>query len=88
MSKIEKYNEVIKLARHIIEDGHLKHLHNPSISKVYHLLISAVRNEDEKINGKNIYCMHAITSCNWCEDNQQSFDYTYKQANENLRECQ
>ena len=78
--------EVIKLARHIINDGYIKYMHNPSRNKAYHLLISAVRNEDEKINGKNIYCKHAITSCNWCEDNHHSFDYTYEQANENLGE--
>jgi len=71
-------NEIIKLARKIINKGYSEFMLHPESGKALVLLEKAIRKENEKLNGKNIYCQHGYTKCHWCEDNFMPLDYDYK----------
>jgi len=75
-------NEILKLAREIINKGYSELYLHPESGKALSLLEKAIRKENEKLNGKNIYCQHGVTACNWCRDNHMRLDYDYKTTQE------
>ncbi len=77
---------IIKLAREIINKGYTEVLTHPESSKAISLLEKAIRKENEKLNGKNIYCMHSVTACNSCKDNYMRVDYDYETAQKMIDE--
>jgi len=77
---------IIKLAREIINKGYTEVLSHPESGKALSLLEKAIRKENEKLNGKNIYCMHGVTGCNWCKDNSMTVNYDYETAQKMIDE--
>ena len=73
-------NEILNLARKIIFKGYSEFVQHPESAKAINLLEEAIRKENERLNGKNIYCQHGHTKCNWCEDNFMPLNYDYKTA--------
>lgn len=76
-------NDILKTARGIILLGknQLKTQEDlENSNKAFVFLEKAIRHENEKINGKDIYCIHAVTSCGSCRDNNMKTNYTYEEV--------
>mgnify|MGYP003127274773 CR=1 FL=1 len=81
-------NEILKSARAIVNEGHLalgnskEFVLHSATGKALVLLNTLIRKEHEKLNGKNIYCQHGVTACDWGRDNHMRLDYDYKTTQE------